>query len=88
MEFAEITSGLNFRNVPKVGSVQANPLASHLVNLILKKRFRMAAEDLADFSAHVLRPGFRTQAGRDGVSPLDHAPIGSQIDPAGSQLLR
>jgi hypothetical protein len=42
-----------------------------LVNLNLKKRFRMVAEELADFSARVLRPGFRTQAGRDGVPLVD-----------------
>jgi hypothetical protein len=64
---------VNLRKAPKVGSVEANPLALQLVNLILKKRFRMVAEDLTHFSARVLRPGLRTQPG--GISPLDHAPI-------------
>ena len=71
MQFAEITSGPVFRDVRKDGSVGASPLSPQSVNLILKKRCRMAGLDPAEFSAHGLRSGFMTQAGRDGIPLVD-----------------
>jgi integrase len=71
MQFAEITSGPIFREVRKNGSIGASPLSPQSVNLILKKRCRMAGLDPAEFSAHGLRSGFMTQAGRDGIPLVD-----------------
>jgi integrase len=71
MEFAEITSGPVFRKVRKDGSIGESPLTPQSVNLILKKRCRLAGLDPADFSAHGLRSGFMTQAGRDGIPLVD-----------------
>jgi integrase len=71
MEFAEIRSGPIFREVRKDGSTGETPLTPQSVNLILKKRCRLAGLDPADFSAHGLRSGFMTQAGRDGIPRVD-----------------
>ncbi len=71
MQFAEITSGPIFREVRKDGSIGATPLTPQSINLILKKRCRLAGLDPADFSAHGLRSGFMTQAGRDGIPLVD-----------------
>jgi integrase len=71
MEFAEITSGPVFREVRKDGSIGETPLTPQSINLILKKRCRLAGLDPADFSAHGLRSGFMTQAGRDGIPLVD-----------------
>jgi integrase len=71
MQAANITSGPIFREVRKDGSIGANALTPQSVNLILKKRCRMAGLDPADFSAHGLRSGFMTQAGRDGIPLVD-----------------
>jgi integrase len=67
MHFAEITSGPIFREIRKDSSIGTSQLTPQSVNLILKKRCRMAGLDPADFSAHGLRSGFMTQAGRDGI---------------------
>ena len=71
MQAADITSGPIFREVRKDGSIGATPLTPQSVNLILKKRCRMAGLDPADFSANRLRSGFMTQAGRDGIPLVD-----------------
>ncbi|GEO16478.1 hypothetical protein MAE02_41740 [Microvirga aerophila] len=68
---ANITSGAIFREVRKDGSIGANPLTPQSINLILKKRCQMAGLDPAEFSAHGLRSGFMTQAGRDGIPLVD-----------------
>lgn len=71
MQAANITSGPIFREVRKDGYIGANSLTPQSVNLILKNRCRMAGLDPADFSAHGLRSGFVTQAGRDGIPLVD-----------------
>ena len=71
MHFAEITSGPIFREIRKDGSIRSNQLTPQSVNLILKKRCRMAGLDPADFSAHGPRSGFMIQAGRDGIPLVD-----------------
>jgi hypothetical protein len=71
MPFAENTSGPISREIQKDGSIRANQLTPQSVNLILKKRCRMAGLDPADFSAHGLRSGFMIQAGRDGIPLVD-----------------
>jgi hypothetical protein len=42
MPIAEITSGLVFPEVLKDGSIGATPLTPQAINLILKKRYRLA----------------------------------------------
>ena len=71
MQAANITSGPIFREVRKDGSIGPNSLTPQSVNLILKKRCRMAGLDPAEFSAHGLRSGFMTQAARDGIPLVD-----------------
>ena len=71
MQAAGITSGPIFREVRKDGSIGTAALTPQSVNLILKKRCRMAGLDAAEFSAHGLRSGFMTQAGRDGIPLVD-----------------
>ncbi|QRM35126.1 site-specific integrase [Microvirga sp. VF16] len=71
MQFAEITTGPVFPEVRKDGSIGATPLTPQSINLILKKRCRLAGLDPADFSSHGLRSGFMTQAGRDGIPLVD-----------------
>ncbi|WP_373696747.1 tyrosine-type recombinase/integrase [Microvirga yunnanensis] len=71
MQAANITSGPIFREVRKDGSIGANSRTPQSVNLILRKRCRMAGVELADFSAHGLRSGFMTRAGRDGIPLVD-----------------
>ena len=71
IQFAEITSGPVFREVKKNGSIGEPPLTPQSINLILKKRCRLAGLDPVDFSAHGLRSGFMTQAGRDGIPLVD-----------------
>jgi integrase len=71
MEFAEIRSGPVFRAVRKDDSIGQTPLTPQSVNLILKKRCRLAGLDPVDFSAHGLQSGFMTQAGRDEIPLMD-----------------
>ena len=71
MQAAGITSGPIFREVRKDGSVGTAALTPQSVNLILKKRCRMAGLNPVEFSAHGLRSGFMTQAGRDGIPLVD-----------------
>jgi integrase len=71
MHFAKITTGPIFREVRKDGSIGVTPLTPQSVNLVLKKRCRLAGLDPAEFSAHGLRSGFMTQAGRDGIPLVD-----------------
>ncbi|WP_262031682.1 hypothetical protein [Microvirga sp. Mcv34] len=74
LPFAGITSGPIFREIQKDGSVMSNQLTPQSVDLILKKRCRMAGLDPAEFSAHGLRSGFMIQAGRDGIPLVDAMP--------------
>jgi integrase len=62
---------VDFQGGPRGRLHRANSLTPQSVNLILKKRCRMAGLDPADFSAHGLRSGFMTQAGRDGIPLVD-----------------
>lgn len=62
---SKIRSGAIFRRVRR-GGVVAEPLAPGAVRDIVKKRCALAGLDDA-FSAHSLRSGFVTEAGRQGV---------------------
>ena len=63
--------GADLPRGPQGWLYRRNPLTPQSVNLILKKRCRMAGLDPAEFSAHGLRSGFMTQAGRDGIPLVD-----------------
>lgn len=62
---AKITAGPLFRRVRR-GNVVAEPLSAAAVRDIVKKRCQLAGVE-ASFSAHSLRSGFVTEAGRSGV---------------------
>ncbi len=58
-------------------NIRAEALTGQGVNLILKRRIKMAGLDPALYSAHGLRSGFLTEAARQGV-PLPEAMAQSQ----------
>lgn len=62
---AKIKTGALFRRVRR-GDVVGEPLSAAAVRDIVKKRCVLAGVDVA-FSAHSLRSGFVTEAGRSGV---------------------
>ena len=68
-----VASGVNegaiFRRIR--GSVAAEPLEPQAVRAIVKRRANLAGLS-ADFSAHSLRSGFMTEAGRQNI-PLAEA---------------
>jgi integrase len=71
IEAAGITAGAVFREVRKDGTVGEGALSPQSVNLIVKKRCERAGLNPTEFSAHGLRSGFMTQAGRDGIPLVD-----------------
>ena len=68
---AKIADGPVFRAVDRWGKVAPRALTGSGVNGIIKQLISAAELDPADYSAHGLRSGFLTQAGRDGHSLLD-----------------
>ena len=71
MRVAHITDGPIFRGVDRWGRVSKRAITGSGINCIIKQLVKAADLDPADFSAHGLRSGFLTQAGRDGHSLLD-----------------
>lgn len=69
---AKIEMGAVFRRIDRWGRMGMTALDPQNVNPVLKKRCRLAGLDPALFSAHGLRSGFMTEAGRRGV-PLPEA---------------
>ena len=59
-----ITTGPIFRSIKKGDHVQDNPLSGTDINRIVKKRLKMVGLNSSLYSAHSLRSGFVTQAGR------------------------
>jgi integrase len=74
---AKITTGSIFRRIDQWETIGAEALTGQGVNLILKRRVKMAGLDPALYSAHGLRSGFLTEAARQGV-PLPEAMAQSQ----------
>ncbi|MBT1156799.1 tyrosine-type recombinase/integrase [Aminobacter anthyllidis] len=68
---AELVEGAVFRAIDRWGHVQRRALTPQAVNLILKRRIAEAGLDPAEFSAHGLRSGYLTEAGRHGIPLLD-----------------
>jgi len=71
IQFADITSGPDFWEVRKDGSVGETPLPPQSVTLILKRVCHLAGLDPADVSAPGLRSGFMTRARRHGIPLVD-----------------
>lgn len=69
---AELTEGPVFRAIDRWGHLQRRALTGQAVSLILKRRIAQAGFDPAAFSAHGLRSGYLTEAGRRGI-PLVEA---------------
>ena len=69
LEASGITEGMIFRRIR--GSVIGEPLEPQAVRAIVKRRAALAGLE-GDYSAHSLRSGFMTEAGRQNV-PLGEA---------------
>ena len=72
LEAAKIDKGPVFRRIDRWGQLGERALDPQSVNAVLKKRCQRAGLDPLLFSAHGLRSGFMTEAGRRGV-PLPEA---------------
>lgn len=71
IERAGIAEGPVFRAIDRWGHLQRRALTPQAVNLILKRRIAAAGLDPEEFSAHGLRSGYLTEAGRRGIPLLD-----------------
>ena len=74
---AKISKGAVFRGIDRWGTLESPALSPQAVNLILKKRARLAGLDAVAFSAHGLRSGYLTETARRGI-PLVEAMQQSQ----------
>jgi integrase len=72
LKVAGIERGAVFRRIDRWGRLGTTALDPQSVNAMLKKRCALAGLDPALFSAHGLRSGFMTEAGRRGM-PLPEA---------------
>lgn len=68
---AQLSEGPVFRAIDRWGHLQRRALTPQAVNLILKRRIAEAGLDPQEFSAHGLRSGYLTEAGRRGIPLLD-----------------
>lgn len=68
---AQLSEGAVFRAIDRWGHVQRRALTPQAVSLILKRRIAAAGLDPAEYSAHGLRSGYLTEAGRRGIPLLD-----------------
>lgn len=68
IERADIEKGAVFRAIDRWEAIDDRALTPQAVNLILKRRCTMAGLDPVEFSAHGLRSGYLTEAGRNGVA--------------------
>ena len=74
---AKISTGAVFRSIDCWGTLESTALSPQAVNLILKKRARLAGLDAVELSAHGLRSGYLTETARRGI-PLVEAMQQSQ----------
>src|SRR3954465_14313189 len=74
---AKITTGAVFRSIDRWGTLESTALSPQAVNLILKKRARLAGLDAIELSAHGLQSGCVGETGRRGI-PLVEAMQQSQ----------
>lgn len=71
LAYARITSGPVFRAIDRWGRVGEAALTPEAVNLVIKRRCRLAGLDPAQYSAHGLRAGYLTEAARSGIPLLE-----------------
>lgn len=69
LDGANISKGAVFRRIDRWGRLGPLALDPQSVNAMLKRRCQLAGLDPKRFSAHGLRSGFMTEAGRRGVLP-------------------
>ncbi len=60
-------------------------LSDRAVDMIVKKRLSQAGYDQKQFSAHSIRSGFLTQAGREGIALGDAMQVSCHTTPAVAQ---
>jgi hypothetical protein len=74
---AKISTGAVFRGIDRWGRLASTALSPQAVNLILKKRARLAGLDAIELSAHGLQSGYLSETVRRGI-PLVEAMQQSQ----------
>src|SRR3954466_7499131 len=74
---AKISTGAVFRGIDRWGRLASTALSPQAVNLILKKRARLAGLDTIELSAHGLQSGYLSETVRRGI-PLVEAMQQSQ----------
>ncbi len=68
IERADVKKGAVFRAIDRWEAIDDRALTPQAVNLILKRRCKLAGLDPVEFSAHGLRSGYLTEAARNGVA--------------------
>src|SRR3954454_10841891 len=68
---AKISSGAVFRGIDRWGTLESTALSPQAVNLILKKRARLAGLDAVELSAHGLRSGYLTETAPRGITLVE-----------------
>lgn len=71
LKHARIASGPVFRAIDRWGKVGERAVTPEAINLIIKTRCRLAGLDAQHYSAHGLRSGYLTEAGRRGIPILE-----------------
>jgi integrase len=66
-----IHAGPIFRSIDRWGGVGDKALTPDAINHIIKRRCRLAGLDPSEYSAHGLRSGYMTEAGRRGIPLLE-----------------
>ena len=74
---AKISIGAVFRGIDRWGRLESTALSPQAVNLILKRRARLAGLDAIELSAHGLQSGYLSETVRRGI-PLVEAMQQSQ----------
>lgn len=71
LKHARIASGPVFRAIDRWGRVGETAVTPEAINLIIKARCRLAGLDAKQYSAHGLRSGYLTEAGKRGIPILE-----------------
>lgn len=71
LDAARIERGPVFRSIDRWGRVGDLALTPEAINHIIKRRCRLAGLDPSEYSAHGLRSGYMTEAGRRGIPLLE-----------------
>lgn len=71
LERGAIEKGPIFRSIDRWGRVGDTALTPEAINHIVKRRCRLAGLNPSEYSAHGLRSGYMTEAGRRGIPLLE-----------------